>query len=94
MDELKKRNPADEKGNRKHKHFQLLTPSQGYVHLLKHLGYIQAIMEKHNSWQEALHEIDQRFPSVRDPYLQLNVFDVADKTRFKKAVNKASQPKN
>ena len=51
-------------------------------------------MEKHNSWQETLHEIDQRFPSVRDPYLQLNVFDVADKTRFKKAVNKASQPKN
>ena len=38
LDELKKRNPADEKGNRKHKHFQLLTPSQGYVHLLKHLG--------------------------------------------------------
>jgi hypothetical protein len=68
--ELNRKNPKNEKGNRRHKKFQFLTPNVGYVHLLKHLGHIQAILEKYHpgEWQKALHEIDTRFPSVRDPY--------------------------
>lgn len=72
LEELNRKNPKNEKGNRPHKKFQFLTPNFGYVHLLKHLGHIQGILEKHpdGDWRHALHEIDTRFPSVRDPYGQ------------------------
>jgi hypothetical protein len=68
--ELNRKNPKNANGNRRYKKFQFLTPNIGYVHLLKHLGHIQGILEKYQTgeWQKALHEIDTRFPSVRDPY--------------------------
>ena len=70
LQELNRKNPRNTKGNRPHKKFQFLTPNFGYVHLLKHLGHIQGILEKHpdGQWPKALHEIDTRFASVRDPY--------------------------
>jgi hypothetical protein len=70
MDKLRELNPRNENGNRKHKNFQFLTPNAGYVHLIKHMGHVEAIMERHNDgdWFKALHEIDARFPSQRDPY--------------------------
>lgn len=72
LEELRKKNPKNESGNRKHRMFQFLNPSQGYVHLLKHLGFVQAVLEKHpdGNWLVALHEIDTRFPSLRDPWGQ------------------------
>jgi len=70
LEELNRKNPKNESGNRRHKKFQFLTPNVGYVHLLKHLGHLQGILEKYpaGEWQKALHEIDTRFPSVRDPW--------------------------
>lgn len=70
LDKLRELNPKNDKGNRKHKNFQFLTPNAGYVHLVKHLGHIEAIMERHSDgeWFKALHEIDGRFQSYRDPY--------------------------
>lgn len=70
LDKLQELNPRTPKGHRKHKNFQFLTPNAGYVHLVKHLGHIEAIMERHGDgdWVKALHEIDTRFPSVRDPH--------------------------
>ena len=72
LQELNRKNPRNEKGNRPHKKFQFLTPNFGYVQLLKHLGHLQGILEKHpdGQWFDALKEIDARFPSVRDPYGQ------------------------
>jgi hypothetical protein len=72
LDKLRELNPRSEKGHRKHKNFQLLTPNAGYIHLVKHLGHIEAIMERHKDghWFDALREIDTRFPSIRDPYGQ------------------------
>lgn len=70
LEELKKKSPVNEKGYRKNRYFRFLTPHTGYVHLLKHLGYIQAILEKFpsGSWSQALHEIDKKFMSYRDPF--------------------------
>jgi len=72
LDKLRELNPRTEKGHRKHKNFQFLTPNAGYIHLVKHLGHIEAIMERHpdGHWFDALKDIDIRFPSVRDPYGQ------------------------
>jgi hypothetical protein len=99
LDELE---PADAKGNRKHRLHQHLTPDEGKVHLLKHLGAIEMIMERHadGEWAAALHEIDTRFPSLRlgdQVALQLD-YHVADKNVFDAALSRAvksaqSEPK-
>jgi len=94
LDELNRLNPIDEKGNRKHKQFQHLTPTEGYVHLLKHMGYVLAILERHQdgSWESALHEIDVKFPSKRDS-IQLSMEDLmADGAMFDRAIDRASLP--
>lgn len=72
LDKLQELNPRTEKGYRKYRNFQFLTPNAGYVHLVKHMGHVEAIMERHEdgNWMKALHEIDTRFPSLRDPYGQ------------------------
>lgn len=89
-------NPANAKGNRSHRHFQHLSPDEGKVHLLKHLGAIVNIMERHDSgsWDAALHEIDTRFPSKRignQPTLPLD-FHSADKKIFDTTIERASKP--
>ncbi|WP_084788666.1 P63C domain-containing protein [Bradyrhizobium sp. Cp5.3] len=38
LEELKKANPRQESGRRKHKHFQWLTENRGYPKLREHLG--------------------------------------------------------
>lgn len=70
LDKLHELNPRTERGHRRHKNFQFLTMNTGYVHLVKHMGHVEAIMERHpdGAWLKALHEIDTRFPSLRDPY--------------------------
>ncbi len=94
LEELKRLNPVDEKGNRRYKQFQFLTPNVGYVHLLKHLGHLVAIMERYSdgAWDEALYEIDKRFKSLRDPYTQLTFDFATDEERFNRAIVRASQP--
>lgn len=92
LQQLKIVNPSNEKGARKQRHFQHLTPNEGYVHLLKHLGAIVNIMERHEDgeWDKALHEIDIRFPSQQDPY-QLRIdFEGVNKHVFLDTVSKAA----
>lgn len=89
-------NPANEKGVRANRHFQHLTPDEGKVHLLKHLGAIVNIMERHEDgqWEEAMHEIDKRFASKRigqQTTLPLD-YNHADKKIFENAIKKASKP--
>ena len=93
LEELKKRNPADEKGNRKYKQFQFLTPTHGYIHLVKHLSRLIGIMEDYpdGAWDDALYEIDKRFKSLRDPYTQLSFDFAADENLFRKAIINASK---
>ena len=94
--ELQRLDPPDEKGNRKYRLHQRLTPNAGQVHLLKHLGAIVNIMEGYadGHWEEALHEIDKRFPSKRiggHDTLDLD-FHAADKNIFSSALERASKP--
>lgn len=67
VEALKEQEPMNAKGQRQHRLHQHLTPDDGKVHLLKHLGAVQMIMEKYDDgqWTEALHEIDTRFKSER-----------------------------
>ena len=67
LEKLRELNPKNEKGNRKHALYKYLA-SPGYVHLVKHLGHVEAIMERNSDWQGALQQIDARFPSLQDPY--------------------------
>lgn len=71
LEKLRELSPRNESGNRKNRLYRHLA-SPGYVHLVKHLGHVEAIMEHHHDldWIHALHEIDGRFPSLRDPYGQ------------------------
>lgn len=93
---LRELNPANVKGNRDHRHFQHLTPDEGKVHLLKHLGAIVSIMEtfEDGKWEEAMHKIDTRFPSKRigqQTTLPLD-FTSADKKIFSGTIKRASKP--
>lgn len=71
LEKLRELCPRNESGNRRHKLYKHLA-SPGYVHLVKHLGHIEAIMERYadGQWVNALKDIDSRFPSLRDPYGQ------------------------
>ena len=97
IDKLKELNPADKKGVRKHRQHQYLSPNEGQIHLLKHLGAVTNIMEQQEGgqWETALHAIDRRFPSKRigqQPTLELG-YHSADKKVFTGLVKQASKPK-
>lgn len=52
LEELKKRNPADDKGRRKHKHFQWLTEDIGNPALAQHMYATIGFMRAANQWEE------------------------------------------
>lgn len=96
IDALKELAPANRKGNRPHRLHQHLSPNEGQVALLKHLGAVVNIMERYGNgeWETALHEIDRRFASKRignQPTLDFN-FTLGDKNIFNAIVDKASKP--
>lgn len=95
LERLQELNPVNSKGNRPHRLHQRLTPNEGQVHLLKHLGAIVTIMERYDDgdWENAVHEIDTRFPSKRIGN-QLTLpfqFQVADRHAFDKVIKRASK---
>ena len=96
LEALQEKEPVDSRGRRKHRLHQHLTPDEGKVHLLKHLGAVEMIMEKHEdgNWGETLHEIDTRFPSKRiGSQLALGFdFHASNKRIFNSALFEASKP--
>ncbi len=50
LDELRRKNPANEKGQRKHKHHQFLTEDIGNPHLEKHLAQVTMLMRISPNW--------------------------------------------
>ena len=94
LDKLKELSPVNEKGNRPNRLHQHLTPNEGQVHLLKHLGAIVNIMEgfEDGHWLETLHQIDSRFPSHRiGPQRTLPLdFHYGDKIIFNRTLERAS----
>jgi hypothetical protein len=51
LDELKRKNPKDEKGRRKHKHFQFLTEDIGNPHLEKQIVKVVTLMQISRNWR-------------------------------------------
>ena len=63
LDELKKKNPKNEKGRRRHKYFQFLTEDIGNPHLEKHLLVSTALMRASRNWKEFLRLLDRAVPN-------------------------------
>jgi hypothetical protein len=63
LDELKRKNLRNEKGRRRHKHFQFLTEDIGDPHLEKHLLVSTALMRASRNWREFLRLLERAIPN-------------------------------
>lgn len=64
LEELQKRNPKDEKGNREGKHHQLLTPDLGVPALQNHLFATTKFMEASATWDQFYRSMQRAFPKL------------------------------
>lgn len=62
--ELERLNPKDEKGHRKHKHFQWLTKEIGHPALNDHLREMIGMMRMAPSWTAFYQAVDRDFPRL------------------------------
>ncbi|CAG2132409.1 P63C domain-containing protein [Cupriavidus numazuensis] len=62
LDELNRRNPTNERGQRKAKHFQWLTEEIGHPALASHMYAIIGFMRAHDDWNEFKHQFTKAFP--------------------------------
>lgn len=69
LDELQKRNPKDEKGNREGKHHQLLTDDIGVPALQNHLFAITKFMEASTTWDQFYRSMQRAFPKLNSTRL-------------------------
>jgi hypothetical protein len=79
LDELQKRNPKDEKGNREGKHHQLLTPDLGIPALQNHLFATTKFMEASATWDQFYRSMQRAFPKLNSN-LVLNFPEPDDNT--------------
>ena len=63
-EELKRKNPADEHGRRKHKHHQWLTRHTGFPALKEHIGKVVGLMTISSTWREFIRHLDKVAPKV------------------------------
>lgn len=64
LDELRRLNPKDDKGNRKTKHHQWLTEQVGHPALANHLSAVIALMRASTSWDQFSRFMARSFPKV------------------------------
>jgi hypothetical protein len=64
LEELQKRNPKDDKGNREGKHHQLLTPDLGLPALQNHLFATTKFMEASATWDQFYRSMQRAFPKL------------------------------
>jgi hypothetical protein len=69
LDELRKKNPTNESGVRKHRHHQFLTDQIGVVHLDKHLTKLITIMELSDSVEDFERNFNKIFRGVEQTEL-------------------------
>ncbi len=63
LDELRKRNPKNENGNRSHKHHQFLSEEIGHPKLKEHIAGVMAIGRlSGNNWQRFMRNLDISYP--------------------------------
>jgi hypothetical protein len=63
LEELRRKNPPDEAGRRKHKHHQFLTNDVGNPHLEKQLAVVTALMRISPNWRVFMTHFSRAFPS-------------------------------
>lgn len=68
LDELKKKNPKNEKGRRKHKHHQFLSEDVGNPHLEKHLAVATSMMRISKSWPQFSRYLKVALPKPNEQY--------------------------
>jgi len=67
LEELKRVNPKDDIGRRKHRHFQWLTSNVGYPKLREHLGAVVATMKLSMDWHDFRAKLDKNYPRKGKP---------------------------
>lgn len=75
LDELRRLNPPNEQGRRKHKLFQHLTPNVGHPKLKEHLAAVTALMRASDTWEDFKRILDRAFLK----YPPMPLFDLARK---------------
>ncbi len=63
LEGLRRKNPPDESGRRKHKHLQFLTNDVGNPHLEKQLAVVTALMRISPNWRVFMTHFQRAFPS-------------------------------
>lgn len=74
-DALEGKNPKDELGRRKDKHFQWLTPEVGQVRLKEHLAALVSLMRLSKNWNDFKRNLARGLPKW-DETVQLDLVDV------------------
>lgn len=62
LDELEKRNPKNDSGNRKTKHHQWMTPDIGDPALTNHIHAVMGMMRASDSWDQLMNLMDRAYP--------------------------------
>ncbi|HEY6420766.1 MAG TPA: P63C domain-containing protein [Candidatus Binataceae bacterium] len=63
LDELRRRNPPDQKGQRRHRHHQFLTPDIGNPHLANQLVAVTTLMRAAPNWTVFERMFNRAFPA-------------------------------
>jgi len=66
LDELRKKNPTNERGRRKTKHFQWLTEDVGHPRLREHLYAVIGLMRASSNWDEFYRILQRAFPKQNE----------------------------
>jgi P63C domain len=67
LEELKRVNPKQESGRRRHRHFQWLTANKGYPKLREHIGAVVATMRLSDDWFDFMAKLDRFYPRQGAP---------------------------
>ena len=62
LEELRRKNPVQENGRRKHVHHQFLTEDVGHPHLERHLVAVTTLMRVSKTWRQFDRLLDDAFP--------------------------------
>lgn len=62
LDELRRNNPKNEKGNRKHRHHQFFTKDIGHPELTGRIYQLLGMARVSKSWEEFYEAVDEAFP--------------------------------
>lgn len=78
LEELKRKNPKNEKGQRKHKHHQFLTEDIGEPHLEKHVAVVTAIMRLSKTWKGFRRSLEKALPPPGGHQREMDFMDEED----------------